>query len=187
MQLKERGGIVKEDRYAVNDAKLQGIVSHQGAFKIRLFLYAKHTGACLVVRVTTITSTLFISTEFRDVHVLVTTLNPLTSKTNVTVACKPFRCVTCSSILMEVLSLHVTIRYVTISSNSQNKPSPLPAYADNPWSTWDAAYQRRRCVTKVVSKKYGITCQSGAYGRSRKKQLLTSGLDMLMQRLGNQW
>ena len=45
---------VKEERQdrkkywdVTNDVKLQGIISDLGAFKKRLFLYAKHMGSCL--------------------------------------------------------------------------------------------------------------------------------------------
>ena len=56
--------VIKEDRRdgkkdwdIVNDAKLWGIVSNQGAFEKRILLYTKHTGYYLSVRGTSVTGT----------------------------------------------------------------------------------------------------------------------------------
>ena len=67
MRLKRRGGKGQEkNRDVVNDAKLQGIISNQDAFKKQLFLCAKHTGSWMSVQGTTETGTILAATEFRD-------------------------------------------------------------------------------------------------------------------------
>ena len=76
----------KKDGYAVNDAKLQGIVNNQGDYEKRLFLRAKHMSAWLSVGVTTVTGNVLAAMQFRNFYVLVITSTPLTSKGNVTVA-----------------------------------------------------------------------------------------------------
>ena len=47
----------KKDQDAANYAKLQGIISDQGAFEKRLFLRTKHTDVLLSVRGATVTGT----------------------------------------------------------------------------------------------------------------------------------
>ena len=53
----------KKDQDAANEAKLQGIVSDQGAFGKHLFLRAKHTGSWMIIRGNTVTVTLLAATE----------------------------------------------------------------------------------------------------------------------------
>ena len=60
----------------MNDKKLHGIVSDQGAFEKRHLLRAKHMGAWLIIQGLTVTGTVLAATEFRDFYVLVTTLTP---------------------------------------------------------------------------------------------------------------
>ena len=45
-----------------NDAKLQGIVSNQGNFYTRLFVYAKHMGEWISVRGTMVTGKVHVTT-----------------------------------------------------------------------------------------------------------------------------
>ena len=75
----------KKDQDAANDAKLQGIVSNQGAFDKRLLLFAKHTGAGMIIRGNRVTSTVLAATVYCYFYALITTLAPLTTKTNMMV------------------------------------------------------------------------------------------------------
>ena len=50
----------------MNDAKLQEIISNQGAFEKRLLLSSKHMGAWMI-QSTTVTITVLAAMEFRDV------------------------------------------------------------------------------------------------------------------------
>ena len=52
----------KKYQYDANDAKLQGIVSNQGAFEKRLFLRANHTGSWLILCGATVTGTVLAET-----------------------------------------------------------------------------------------------------------------------------
>ena len=122
----------KKYQYVANYVKLWGIVSNKGAFNKRLFLHFKHTGAWMSVQSTTLMGTVLAATKSRYFYVLFITLTPLTFKINTAVACRTFWCVTREAAATEVLSLHVKIRYVTISPTFRDKPSSLPAYAANP-------------------------------------------------------
>ena len=65
----------------MNGAKLKGIISDQGAFEKILFLCAKHMGAWLSVRGTTVTGVVLAATDFIYFNVLVTTLTlPISKK-----------------------------------------------------------------------------------------------------------
>ena len=123
---------MKKNQDIENYVKLKVIVSNQGAFEKRLFLCAKHMGSWLSIRGTTVTSIVLAAKKFCGFYVLVTTLILPIPKTNVTVAYKPFQCFTRWAALMEESSSHVTTRYVTKSSTSQNNLSPLTAYTYNP-------------------------------------------------------
>ena len=76
----------KKNRDTVNDAKLQGTVRDQGAFKKILLQRAKHKGAWMSVRDTMVNGTVLSATQLCDFYVLVTTLNPLIYKTIAMVA-----------------------------------------------------------------------------------------------------
>ena len=78
------------------------------------------------------------------------------------------------------------MRYVTISSTSQNKTYTLTVYATNTQYTWATVDLMRRCVTEGIYHKNGVVCQYGDYGKSRRKQSLESGLEMLTRILGSQ-
>ena len=84
----------KKNWDTADDTKLQGIVSNQGTFEKRLFQRAKYTGSCMNVRGNLITGTVLPEMESFNFNVIVTTLTPLTSKTNAMVTCKTFRPVT---------------------------------------------------------------------------------------------
>ena len=78
--------LIREERHDrqkkrddVNDAKLKGLVRCIDATNRRLILQAKSTGDWLNVRGTTVTGTLLVATEFRDLlcaHYNVTPLSP---------------------------------------------------------------------------------------------------------------
>ena len=75
----------------MDKAKIQGIVSDEGALEKIIFQHAKHMGACVIVRGTTVTSTVITTIESSDFYVLVTALTPSTSKTSVTVSFKEWK------------------------------------------------------------------------------------------------
>ena len=72
--LNVRGVIKKRD--TENTAKLQGIISNQGAFKKHVSQCAKHTDDWMSVRGTIVTDTLLAAMESHDFHVIVKTLTP---------------------------------------------------------------------------------------------------------------
>ena len=74
--------------------KLQGIVINKGDIEKHFFLHNKHTSALLSVQGTTLTVTVLAATEFNGFSMYVITLTPLILKTNTTVACRTFWCVT---------------------------------------------------------------------------------------------
>ena len=88
----------------------------------------------------------------------VITLDPLTFKCNDMVDCRTFLSVMRSAAAIKVLSLHVNMRYMTRSSTSPNKLSPITEYAENPSDTRSAENQRRECVTVEAFQKHGVTC-----------------------------
>ena len=101
--VKEEWQNEKKYRDVVNDAKLQGIVSNQCAFEKLPLLFAKHTGSWLIVRGTTVTSTVTTAKEFCNFYVIVIALTHLTFKRNATVACRTFMFITPSSQETELL------------------------------------------------------------------------------------
>ena len=122
----------EKDWGVVNDVKLRGIISYQGAFEKLIFLCAEHMGSWMISQGAMVNSTVLVATGFCCFYVLVITLNPLTFKIILTVACRPFLCITRLAAATEVSSFHVTMIYVNRSSTSTDKPSPLTAYTDNP-------------------------------------------------------
>ena len=60
--VKEERRYSKKDRDAANDARLQGIISNQGALERRILLHAKYTGPCISVWGTTVTGTVLTAT-----------------------------------------------------------------------------------------------------------------------------
>ena len=80
--------------------------------------------------------------------------------------------------LMEALSLHVTTACAKSFSTLLNKPSPLPAYAENPSSTSSAADKRRRYVRVGADWRQDVPFSYRAYGKARIMPSSTSYLKM---------
>ena len=127
----------------------------------------------------TITITLWVQYGFRKWSYLVIKLQnvpmtwiwkkiptPLTSKKMVA-SLSPFAWVVNSTERTGVSSLHAITNFMTSSSTSYNKPSPITAYTANPSYTRAASYHRSKCVKGGEFCKQEVMSSYGAYGRSR--------------------
>ena len=109
---------------------------------------------------TMVTGTLLAATEFLDFFCVYYDVTHHNLQENAVVALSPLIYDTYLAVAMAASSSHVTMKCVTISYTSQNKPHPLPAYVANSSSTRATVDQRRRNVRGGASWRQEVTSSS---------------------------